>query len=148
MRGLEPRLHRVKVHCLTDLATSQSLVSHAFIQTARIWADSQPYGFYTLELLHVARFKDRVRFELTDDLTTVVGFQDRYNKPLCHLSKRRASHWQKMGRRCQTQLLMLGVDSQKRVKSNQHHYNNTDCDLCQPLGDIFFFNLKIPLQLL
>lgn len=57
--------------------------------------------FYILELLYIARFKDRVRFELTDALSDASGFQDRCNKPLCHLSKRRASHWQKMGRRCQ-----------------------------------------------
>ena len=43
---------------------------------------------------------------------------------------------------------LVGIDSQKRVKSNQHNYHNTDCDLCQPLEDIFFINLKIPLQLL
>lgn len=43
---------------------------------------------------------------------------------------------------------LVGIDSQKRVKSNQHHYNNTESKLCQPLEDIFFANLKIPLQLL
>lgn len=43
---------------------------------------------------------------------------------------------------------LVGIDSQKRVKSNQHHHNNTESKLCQPLEDIFLTNLKIPSQLL
>ena len=96
-------------HCYIDsksiaLPTWLHLIN---IGESRLYLNSEDlsrlttYRFYILELLVVARFKDGVRFELTGDLTTTSDFQDRCNKPLYHPPKRRASRWQKMGRRCQ-----------------------------------------------
>lgn len=136
--GLEPLLHRFKVYCLTNLATSHQLVSHAFISTAEILADSQTYRFYILELLLVARL---LRTEWDLNPRTTFRPSSVFKTDTISHSVIRPKGGRPTGKRWDADVKnpthLVGIDSQKRVKSNQHNYNNTESKLCQPLEDIF-----------